>query len=53
MGIIIDNPRFRDKRFVFTDRHDAGRKLADLILSRPLPQEPLVMPIPAGGVPWE
>lgn len=51
MGIIIDNPCFRDKRFVFTDRHDAGRKLADLILSRPLPQEPLVMPIPAGGVP--
>jgi predicted phosphoribosyltransferase len=51
MGIIIDNPRFRDKRFVFTDRHDAGRILADLILSRPLPQEPLVMPIPAGGVP--
>jgi len=51
MGIIIDNPRFRDKRFVFTDRHDAGRKLADLILSRPLPQEPMVMPIPAGGVP--
>jgi len=51
MGIIIDNPRFRDKRFVFTDRHDAGKKLGELIRSRPLPQEPVVMPIPAGGVP--
>lgn len=51
MGIIIDNPRFRDKRFVFTDRHDAGRKLGELIRSLPLPHDAIVMPIPAGGVP--
>jgi len=51
MGIIIDNPRLRDQRFVFSDRHDAGRKLGALIKSRPLLQDPVVMAIPAGGVP--
>lgn len=51
MGIIIDNPLLRDKKFVFSDRHDAGRKLGALIQSGPLPAEPLVMAIPAGGVP--
>jgi predicted phosphoribosyltransferase len=51
MGIIIDNPRLREQRFVFSDRHDAGRKLGALIKSRPLLQEPVVMAIPAGGVP--
>jgi len=51
MGIIIDNPRLREQRFVFSDRHDAGRKLGALIKSRPLLQDPVVMAIPAGGVP--
>lgn len=51
MGSIIDDPRLRDKRFVFSDRHDAGKKLGALIKSRGLLQEPVVIAIPAGGVP--
>ena len=51
MGIIIDDPRLREQKYVFSDRHDAGRKLGALIKSRPLLQEPLVIAIPAGGVP--
>ncbi len=51
MGSIIDDPRLRDKRFVFSDRHDAGKKLGALIKSRDLLQEPVVIAIPAGGVP--
>jgi predicted phosphoribosyltransferase len=51
MGIIIDDPRLRDKRFVFTDRHDAGKKLGALIKSLRLLQEQEVIAIPAGGVP--
>ena len=51
MGIILDNPHLRDKQFVFSDRHDAGKKLGALIKSRGLLQEPVVIAIPAGGVP--
>lgn len=51
MGSIIDDPRLRDKRFVFSDRHDAGKKLGALIKSRGLLQDPVVVAIPAGGVP--
>ncbi|HWS22056.1 MAG TPA: phosphoribosyltransferase family protein [Methanoregula sp.] len=51
MGIIIDDSHLRDKRFVFSDRHDAGKKLGALIKSRGLLQEPVVIAIPAGGVP--
>jgi predicted phosphoribosyltransferase len=51
MGEIIENPRLRDQRFVFTDRHDAGRQLGSLILSLPRVTNPLVLAIPAGGVP--
>jgi putative phosphoribosyl transferase len=51
MGVLIDDPRLRDRRFVFSDRHDAGRKLGALIITRPWLKDPLVMAIPAGGVP--
>ncbi|HZK30740.1 MAG TPA: phosphoribosyltransferase family protein [Methanoregula sp.] len=51
MGILIDDPRLRDQRCVFSDRHDAGRKLGALIQSRPFLEDPFVMAIPAGGVP--
>jgi putative phosphoribosyl transferase len=51
MGILIDNPHLRDKRFVFSDRHDAGKNLGAFIKSRDLLQEPVVIAIPAGGVP--
>ena len=27
MGGILDNPQFRERRFVFSDRQDAGKKL--------------------------
>jgi predicted phosphoribosyltransferase len=51
MGILIDDPRLRDQRFVFSDRHDAGMRLGALVQSRPFLKDPLVMAIPAGGVP--
>jgi len=51
MGIIIDDPRLRERRFVFTDRHDAGRQLGDLIRTLPGVRDSLVFAISAGGVP--
>ncbi len=51
MGDIIDNPRLRDRKFVFTDRHDAGRQLGTLVKTLPGISNPLVLAIPAGGVP--
>jgi predicted phosphoribosyltransferase len=51
MGTITDDPSLRERRFVFSDRHDAGRKLGALIRSRPALAEPVVLAIPAGGVP--
>lgn len=51
MGGIIDNPRLREQRFVFRDRHDAGRQLGAFIRTFPAASNPLVLAIPAGGVP--
>jgi putative phosphoribosyl transferase len=51
MGKIIDNPRFRNHMFVFGDRHDAGRQLGAFIKRLPSIYNPLVLAIPAGGVP--
>jgi predicted phosphoribosyltransferase len=51
MGDIIDNPRLRERRFVFSSRHDAGRQLGALIKLLPPIPDPLVLAIPAGGVP--
>ncbi len=51
MGEIIENPRLRDRNYVFTDRHDAGRQLGAFIKTRPGIRDPLVLAIPAGGVP--
>jgi predicted phosphoribosyltransferase len=51
MGEIIDNPRLREQRFVFSDRHDAGRQLGAFIRTLPAIRDPLVLAIPAGGVP--
>jgi predicted phosphoribosyltransferase len=51
MGEIIENPRLRDRNYVFTDRHDAGRQLGAFIKTRPGICDPLVLAIPAGGVP--
>ena len=51
MGEIIDNPRLREHRFVFSDRHDAGQQLGAFIKRLPCTSNPLVLAIPAGGVP--
>ncbi|HUH78429.1 MAG TPA: phosphoribosyltransferase family protein [Methanoregula sp.] len=51
MGTVTDDPRLRERRFVFSDRHDAGRQLGELIRSLPPLKDPVVLAIPAGGVP--
>ena len=51
MGEITDDPRLRERRYVFTDRHDAGRRLGALVRTLPAIHDPLVLAIPAGGVP--
>ncbi len=51
MGTITDDPSLREKKFVFSDRHDAGRRLGALLCSRPALTDPVVLAIPAGGVP--
>jgi len=51
MGDIVDNPQLRERQFVFADRHDAGRQLGSFIKTRPVIDNPLVLAIPAGGVP--
>ncbi|HNX17525.1 MAG TPA: phosphoribosyltransferase family protein [Methanoregula sp.] len=51
MGDIIDNPILSERRFVFSDRHDAGRKLGEFVKTLPGLYDPVVLAIPAGGVP--
>ncbi len=51
MGDILDNPRLRERKFVFLDRHDAGRQLGTFLKTLPALRDPLVLAIPAGGVP--
>jgi predicted phosphoribosyltransferase len=51
MGTITDNPRLRELRFVFHDRHDAGRQLGAFVRTLAGISNPLVLAIPAGGVP--
>lgn len=51
MGDIIDSPSLREQRFVFEDRHDAGRQLGTLLKTLPAIRDPLILAIPAGGVP--
>jgi putative phosphoribosyl transferase len=51
MGGILDDPQFRERRFVFLDRHDAGKKLGVYIRAHLSYPDPLVVAIPAGGVP--
>jgi len=47
---IVTLPELQDTRFVFEDRQDAGRQLADM-LSTWRDSDALVLAIPAGGVP--
>ena len=51
MGDITDNPRLREQRYIFEDRHDAGRQLGTRVQTLPAISDPLVLAIPAGGVP--
>ena len=51
MGDVLDDPRLRERRFVFSDRHDAGRQLGSFIKKFPAVRDPVVLAIPAGGVP--
>jgi len=51
MGEILDNPQLRERQFVFADRHDAGRQLGMLLKTVPGLTDPVVLAIPAGGVP--
>jgi len=51
MGGILDDPRFRERRYVFSDRHDAGKKLGAYIRSHLTVHDPVVVAIPAGGIP--
>lgn len=51
MGEIVDDPLLRERIRVFSGRHDAGRKLGAFLLSLPSITQPLVLAIPAGGVP--
>jgi len=51
MGEIRDDPRLRDREYVFSDRHDAGRKLGQFIKGLLELPRPVVLAIPAGGVP--
>jgi putative phosphoribosyl transferase len=51
MGAILQDDHLRDKRHVFSDRHDAGRQLVHFLRIHLSVHDPLVMAIPAGGVP--
>ncbi|MGA2913759.1 MAG: phosphoribosyltransferase family protein [Methanoregula sp.] len=51
MGEILDNPRFRERRFVFSNRQDAGKQLGAFIRPRLKYPDLVVVAIPAGGVP--
>jgi putative phosphoribosyl transferase len=51
MGAIVDDPRLRERVGVFADRHDAGSQLAQFLRTHLEIRDPLVMAIPAGGVP--
>lgn len=50
-GRIIEDKTMRDRRGVFEDRTDAGRRLAATLSQLEMIVEPVVCAIPAGGVP--
>jgi putative phosphoribosyl transferase len=51
MGGILDIPQLRERRFVFSDRQDAGKQLGMFIRSHRKYPDPVVVAIPAGGIP--
>ncbi|HMA04811.1 MAG TPA: phosphoribosyltransferase, partial [Methanomicrobiales archaeon] len=50
-GRIHEDPALRDRAPVFRDRWDAGERLGAYLAGLPALEDPLVCPIPAGGVP--
>ena len=50
MKNIVDSEVSRDREFIFADRTDAGRQLAELMRSE-AGEEGILLAIPAGGVP--
>jgi predicted phosphoribosyltransferase len=50
MGRLIEDPDLRDKRFVYEDRQDAGRRLA-AFLKHYRGTDALLLAVPSGGVP--
>lgn len=50
MDNIIEAPHLRNRDFVFSDREDAGRRLARLF-EQNVPADGLLLAIPSGGVP--
>jgi predicted phosphoribosyltransferase len=50
MGRLIEDPDLRDKRFVFEDRQDAGKGLAEFLESH-RGTNALLLAVPSGGVP--
>jgi putative phosphoribosyl transferase len=51
MGTIMDDSRLREQQYVFRNRHDAGRQLGEFLTTLPAIRDPLVLAVPAGGVP--
>ena len=50
MGRLIEDPDLRDKRFVFEDRQDAGKRLAEFLESH-RGSNTILLAVPSGGVP--
>jgi predicted phosphoribosyltransferase len=51
MGVIHEDPALRDRAPVFRDRDEAGEALGTYLHGFPGLRDPLVCPIPAGGIP--
>ena len=48
---IVENPTYRDKMYVFRDRFQAGKLLADKLREYSCNRNVIVLAVPAGGVP--
>jgi predicted phosphoribosyltransferase len=51
MSGILENPLLHNRKYVFSDRHDAGKQLGVLVKTLPSVHGSVVLAIPAGGVP--
>jgi putative phosphoribosyl transferase len=51
MDSVYEDPRLRDRTEVFRDREDAGKRLLHFIRDRLTFSQPVICPIPAGGIP--